>query len=98
MTYKSKTSYRIEVDGQYLDCPAGTTVLLAMKKQGMKYLPAGCCAGGCGICKVTVLTGSYDTKMMSRSQVSIAEEAQGIALACRILPSSDMKIERIKNT
>jgi ferredoxin len=89
-------NYCIEVNGQFLDCPTGTTVLLAMKEQGLKCLPAGCCAGGCGICKVRVLEGTYDTKVMSRAQVSKEEEEQGIALACRILPSSDLKIERIK--
>jgi len=89
-------NYRIEVNGQYLICPEGKTVLFAMKHQGKKLLPVGCCAGGCGICKVRVLAGSYDTKIMSRAQVSKEEEDHGIALACRILPSSDLKIERIK--
>lgn len=89
-------SYRIEVNGQFINCPVETTVLLAMKRQGIKCLPAGCCAGGCGICKVRVLEGTYETKVMSRAQVSLEEESQGIALACRIVPSSDLKIERIK--
>jgi len=89
-------SFYIDIDGQRLVCPEGKTVLLAMKHQGKKLLPVGCCAGGCGICKVRVLEGSYDTKIMSRAKVSQEEEQQGVALACRILPSSDLKIERIK--
>lgn len=89
-------SFYIEIDGECLACPEGKTVLLAMKGQGVKYLPVGCCAGGCGVCKVRVLEGSYDTKVMSRAQVSMEEESKGIALACRILPTSDLKIERIK--
>lgn len=88
--------YRIEIDEHYVNCPAGTTVLLAMKKQGLTCLPSGCCAGGCGICKVRVVEGDYETKVMSRAQVSVEEENKGIALACRILPNSDLKIKQIK--
>jgi ferredoxin len=90
--------YRIDVDGQYFNCPEGQTVLIAMKRKGLTCLPSGCCAGGCGICKVRVLAGNYETKIMSRAQVTIEEENKGIALACRILPSSDLKIQQIKTT
>jgi len=89
-------SFYIDIDGQRLVCPEGKTVLLAMKHQGKELLKIGCCSGGCGVCKVRVIEGSYETKVMSRAQVSQEEESQGIALACRILPSSDLKIELIK--
>ncbi|WP_426357527.1 2Fe-2S iron-sulfur cluster binding domain-containing protein [Pseudocolwellia sp. HL-MZ19] len=88
-------SFIIEVDGETFNCPKEITVLLAMKNSGFKHLPVGCCAGGCGICKVRIIEGSYNLKIMSRAKVSIEEEKEGIALACRILPTSDLKIERI---
>jgi ferredoxin len=90
-------NYYIEIDGQSFICPKGKTLLIAMKKMGVNYLPLGCCAGGCGVCKVRVLEGDYETKVMSRAKVSIEDEARGFALACRILPKSDLKIERVKD-
>lgn len=89
-------SYRINIDGEIFICPKGQTVLIAMTRTGNTCLPVGCCAGGCGICKVIVLNGDYETKVMSRAKVSIEEEAKGIALACRILPASDLTICRVK--
>lgn len=89
--------YLISIDDQSFVCQGEMTVLLAMKKQGLSYLPVGCCAGGCGICKVNVISGSYQTMIMSRAQVSVTEEQENIALACRILPESDLVIERFKS-
>lgn len=87
-------NYKIEVDGQNFNCPDDLTVLIAMKRNGLTHLPVGCCAGGCGICKVKVVAGKYETKVMSRAKISIEEENNGFALACRILPRSDLKIVR----
>ena len=89
-------NYCIEIDGSIFYCPSDTTVLLAMLNKGKEYLPVGCCAGGCGICKIKVLQGEYEVKVMSRAQVTVTEQAQGLALACRVLPKSDLKIEKIK--
>ncbi|GAC18693.1 hypothetical protein GARC_1721 [Paraglaciecola arctica BSs20135] len=44
-----------------------------------------------------MLEGDYATKVMSRAKVSIEDEAKGIALACRILPESDLTICRVKD-
>jgi ferredoxin len=89
-------SYRIDIGGQFFHCLADVTVLLAMTGKGLKHLPIGCCAGGCGVCKVKVVQGQYITKVMSRAHVSTEEQAQGFALACRILPLSDLKLEQVK--
>lgn len=53
----------------------------------------GCRKGGCGACRVRVLSGEYTTMKMSRAHVTEEEQAEGYALACRILPLSDMEIE-----
>lgn len=90
-------SYHITIDGEHFNCPKGQTVLIAMRTLGVDCLPVGCCAGGCGVCKVIVLKGDYATKVMSRAKVSIEDEAKGIALACRILPESDLTICRVKD-
>jgi len=90
------TTYRISIESEIFNCPEGQTVLIAMTRKGKTCLPVGCCAGGCGICKVKVLKGDYETKVMSRAKVSKEEEAKGIALACRILPASDLTLCRVK--
>jgi len=89
-------THQISIDNEVFDCPEGQTVLIAMTRKGRTCLPVGCCAGGCGICKVKVLKGEYATKVMSRAKVSIEEETKGIALACRILPASDLTLCRVK--
>lgn len=53
----------------------------------------GCRNGGCGLCRVRVLSGKYVTAKMSRDHVSHEEEAAGYALACRLFPGSDLEIE-----
>lgn len=90
----SEGYFSISVNEQQFRCSSQMPVLLAMKKQGLQCLPAGCCGGGCGICKVRVLSGTYQTKVMSRAQVSLSEEQNNIALACRILPNSDLVLEK----
>jgi len=87
-------NYRINIDGDIFDCPKGQTVLIAMNRNGGTCLPVGCCSGGCGICKVIVLEGKYQTKVMSRAKVSLEDEKKGVALACRILPESDLTLCR----
>lgn len=74
-------------------CSSDTSVLIAMGKVGANYLPVGCRSGGCGVCKIRVLEGEYETKAMSRAYVSLDEEKSGCALACKVFPRSDLVVE-----
>ena len=56
-------------------------------------IPVGCRGGGCGVCRIRVIDGEYELKKMSRKHVSETEQEQGVALACRVYPLGDMKIE-----
>lgn len=87
--------YRITIldTGETYACRGSTTVLKAMTQLGRKGIPSGCHGGGCGICKVRVVSGFVTTLPMSRSQVSEAEEAVGYALACRCYPCSDVDLK-----
>jgi len=58
-------------------------------------VPNGCHNGGCGVCKIKVHSGKYTTLKMSRKHISEEEERNGVVLACRILPQSEMEIELI---
>jgi ferredoxin len=78
----------------------GERVLVALERaQGFgrlknmpRRLPVGCRRGGCGICRVRVLSGEYDSGPMSRSCVSAKDEAAGVVLACCIYAKSDLSL------
>jgi ferredoxin len=69
------------------------TVLEGMAMLGKKGIPVGCCGGGCGICKIEIVSGSYTKKAMSREHVSAEDEANNRALACRVWPTSDLRLK-----
>ncbi len=47
------------------------------------------------MCKVHILSGEYHTQRMSRSCLSVEEEAEGIVLACKAFPDSDVTLRVI---
>lgn len=81
--------------GESLACSDTDNLLRAMEKLGRRGIPVGCRNGGCGVCKVLVLDGQCDRRVMSRAHVGRDEEAQGYALACRITPTSDLYVKVI---
>jgi len=88
-------SFTVTVEGSdaQFSCPDGERVLIAMERQGLKPIPVGCRGGGCGTCRVRVLSGTYRTRKMSRAHVSEADERAGIVLACRLIPESDLAVK-----
>jgi ferredoxin len=84
---------RIENTGESFRCGEGQNVLNAMEQLRRKGIPVGCRNGGCGVCKVRVTGGRYTAQKMSRACVTAEEEAQGMALACRIFPESDLEVD-----
>lgn len=88
-------TFLIEVSnrGERFACRQGDLLLIAMERAGKRAISVGCRKGGCGMCKVRVLTGTYETLPMSRAQVSEAEQHAGFALACRLRPTSALQIE-----
>ncbi|MCB9647295.1 MAG: 2Fe-2S iron-sulfur cluster binding domain-containing protein [Deltaproteobacteria bacterium] len=87
------TRYRCTVEGAdgartEFEVREGQHVLAAMSARGLAEIPVGCRGGGCGVCRVLVLEGVFETLPMSRRHISEAEQAAGYALACRILPRS----------
>lgn len=81
------------VDGSRFPCPEGERVLIAMERRGESDIGVGCRGGGCGVCRVRVLSGRYRTGKMSQLHVSEADRDAGIALACRLFPLEDVVIE-----
>jgi ferredoxin len=79
-------------DGQSYRCPDSESLLRGMEALGKKGIPVGCRNGGCGVCMVHVLEGTYVARVMSREHVSEQDEAAGRVLACRVRPASDMQL------
>lgn len=73
-------------------CPDNCSILVGMANMGGRAIPVGCRNGGCGVCKVRITRGEVARKVMSRAHISAEEEAEGLVLACRIYPQSDIEL------
>ena len=87
MAYHTVT---IEETGESYRCSDQETLLAGMEKLGKRGIPVGCRGGGCGVCKIEIVSGSYVTRRMSREFVSVEDEAAGRLLACRVRPTGDV--------
>lgn len=82
----------IVTTGEEFGCLAGRSVLVAMEQQGRRGIQVGCRNGGCGVCRVQVLSGTFLARKMSKAFVSEDDLANGIVLSCRIFPESDLTV------
>ncbi len=82
-------------DGSSYRCTDTRTLLEGMEALGKKGIPVGCRGGGCGVCKVQILSGTYTKRVMSREHISVQEEADGFVLACRVRPTSEVQLRVI---
>lgn len=83
----------IEDTGETYRCSDKQSLLVGMEALGKKGIPVGCRGGGCGVCKIEVVAGDYQKRVMSRDHVSEQDEAAGCVLACRVMPVSDVKLK-----
>jgi len=80
--------------GETYACATAESLLKGMMRLGRKGIPVGCVNGGCGVCKIRVLKGSTELLgPVSRAHVTAEEEAQGYTLACRVGPTTELKLE-----
>jgi len=84
---------RIEDSGEDYQCRPDESLLEGMTRLGRRGIPSGCRGGGCGVCKVQITSGAYQTLAMSRQHVSPEELAQGTVLACRVMAQSDLSLK-----
>lgn len=82
----------LEDTGESYRCEERLSVLEGMEQLGRQGIPVGCRGGGCGVCKIEIISGSYRKRVMSREHISEAEEGKGIVLACRVRPTSEMTV------
>ncbi|MGD9944923.1 MAG: 2Fe-2S iron-sulfur cluster-binding protein [Burkholderiaceae bacterium] len=74
-------------------CSPEQSLLAGMERLGRKGIPVGCRGGGCGVCKVLIVSGQVHAAKMSAAHVSPRERDEGYVLACRAFPRSDLHIE-----
>lgn len=96
MFYSSSPKVSVEIvqTAESYVCATNENLLKGMLKLGRKGIPAGCVSGGCGVCKVRIVSGQVQSSgPISRAHVSVEEEAQGITLACRVTPVTAVRLE-----
>src|SRR5216684_2584037 len=76
------TSLRVEI---------GQTILEAALAAGVAY-PHGCRSGNCGACKSRLESGEVEFAPYSEFALSEAERGDGLILACRAVPWSDVSL------
>jgi ferredoxin len=81
-------------DGPPFRCPDGRDVLGGMEITAGQGIQVGCRSGGCGVCRIEVLDGTFTARRMSKAHVTDDDVAHGIVLACRTYPTSDLTVRR----
>lgn len=76
---------------RFVQARSGETVAEASYRVGIN-IPLDCSNGACGTCKCRVEAGAFDPGNYIEDALSDAEAEQGLALACQIVPESDMAI------
>lgn len=94
--------YAVRIDGNahHFLCAPDQRLLVAMEaargsdimRRWMATIPVGCRRGGCGVCRIRVLDGDYETGAMSADHVSPGERADGYALACCVYPRGPLTV------
>ncbi len=90
---RPKVTVTVESTGESYACATTESLLQGMLRLGRRGIPVGCVGGGCGVCKVRIIEGKV-SKLgpVSRAHVSVEEEAQGCTLACRVAPSTAVRL------
>lgn len=88
-------SIHIRNSDESFSCHADKSVLGGMEALRRKGIPVGCRSGGCGVCKIKIEKGMVRRGPTSREHVSVEEEAEGVALACRCYPEADIELSVI---
>ncbi len=83
---------RFSLPGDTVACRDGETVLAAIMRSGAKVM-FGCRGGGCGTCKMRLISGRVDDGRCSAAVLPEAEKREGAFLSCQARPLSDLTVE-----
>jgi ferredoxin len=90
--------HRIYVEGTNISfyCAEDEAVFRAMLRAGKGPLRYGCCGGGCGVCRMKIVSGKWaGFKSMSAAHVGNEDKKEGIVLLCCVQPKSDLVIAKV---
>lgn len=86
---------RIEPDGVVVRLLSGESMLAALRRCGYTHR-FGCRRGGCGICRVELVSGVVRYPVAVAEQVlNVVERAGGVCLSCRAVADSDVVIRLV---
>jgi ferredoxin len=90
-----KGVYRIFVinRNENFHCRTENSLLAGMERQSKSVIRVGCRGGGCGVCKIRIVSGEYCVKRVSVKHVTPEQAKLGIVLSCQVFPMSDLVIE-----
>ncbi len=75
------------------NCSETQNLLVSLEALHPAKFIAGCRQGGCGYCRIKIISGTFKTGPMNKEHVSDEDLDQGIVLACRTYPTSDISYE-----
>jgi CDP-4-dehydro-6-deoxyglucose reductase len=84
------TAYLPQI-GRGIAVQDGETILQAALAAGIAY-PHGCRMGRCGACKSHLVSGEVELLKHTPFSLTEEEKAEGLTLACRAMPRSDVTI------
>jgi ferredoxin len=93
-----RTMWQVHFEGSARPLVASDdrSILESLARTGRGDLPIGCRGGGCGVCKVQVISGDVERRRASVKHLSDAEIIDGYALACRLFPRSDVQVRQVR--
>lgn len=86
--------FSITIDGTNCTsvCSRGENILVSMARSNVNRIPSGCHGGGCGVCKIRILSGEYKTGRMNRDVLPLEDEQKGYSLACKTFAEGNLEI------
>jgi ferredoxin len=78
--------------GEAVVCGPEETVLSAILRSGASVV-FGCRGGGCGICKMRLLSGAVEHGRCSAAVLPEDERRSGALLSCQARPTCDVTVE-----
>lgn len=91
--------FKVHVRSVHRDLELGpnTTILETALSAGLNY-PFSCKSGRCGNCKSRLHKGEVEHLNHSRFALTDEDKTQGLILACRAVPKSDVEVSWIQET
>lgn len=83
--------FTVSFMGQTYICHPEENLLEAARKSHIP-LPVGCCSGGCGMCRIKVVKGTFALGICSKAVLSDGDREANYTLACKTYPSSNMEV------